>query len=466
MNLVNMAGLRPSLEVIAFQNDDFPQKLESLIREVMDFHDKNPENGRKNTNSFGFTRKIESLVYDRFGFKTIVNLETEVEGAVMPFFATRYHVLTKTQYHGDPLKQEVNEQTKILREMTNKKGTIDLKRAKVSGIFSEFIHDVWLDVYGLYKKHKLTSAEITAVVIHEFGHAFTYYEFSDRLNGTNQVLMQMFNDLVDNDSKQTREYYIREFSEKFEIDPRELEDVLEEENRVIFGQRIFEHYVKSVGSQLPIAKYNENSSEQLADNFATRFGYGRELITALDKLWSVAILGLPAPQKSMPMFLFAYLFEIFQVMQYVLAFLVYFKKLIVSVITFDVYGVFVLYQKVLSIGMVIVAFWMSTGDDGEDLTYDLLKIRYTRIKHQYVEILKKGNLDKEKTNKVLSDIKAMDKVIDETYIYKPLFTHIKNLLIPSSRRAMKDMDRQKLLEVLAHNPLFIRAAELQSLTLK
>lgn len=446
--------IHPALEVIDFQTDDIGSQIEALLidikREIIDEARANSSESttiddgmaggvfyktRRRLATSKFKPLLEDLILRRFGIRTNVKFDTQVLGAIMPFFINKNHVLIDKSWRGDFY---IKEQELVLKTLHDQKGTIDLKHATVGGIFSKYVHDVYFDVVGVFLPQTHSPAEMTAILLHEIGHAFTYYEFSNRVTTTNQILTQLVQELHGDNKPEVKQYLFKELASGYGVSEKAFEDLVEEENRVILGMRLFKRLVPLIQSQLPNDKYSETASEQLADNFAARFGYGRQLITGLDKLY---INGSPEKGGEGVGF-FMDLVQGIQIMIWILGSLMSGAPFIIA-------------------GMLIVLLLtiMGSGEASTDMTYDRLKIRYTRIRHQHIELLKRLDLPKEKLSKLLEDIQVMDKIINNTRVHRDLFDRLVNFISSKAKAAKESVELQQLLEAMAHNNLFVKAGE-------
>lgn len=434
-----MAGLSwvPGIESIDFQRDDIGSKFEMVLQQIKDEIDDGDIRSPQAMLGRGYEAMLEKLIGDRFNLKTYVDFTSSAIAAIMPFYINRHHVLSRPMFRGF----EIEDQQKLLRELKNKKGSVDLEHATVSGIFSEYEHHFHLNLYVLFVTFNMTVPQVAAIMFHELGHAFTWYEFSDRLMTTNRILSEIAFEKESDPKK--REYVLRELSKEWGMDIKDMEDIQEEDNRVIFGFRLFKKFVKVVESQLKNGKYDETSSEQLADNFAAKFGYGREIIDALEHFYP------GSPEKSKFGYFAAFVFSFIAEEAFMTAMLI--KSIIMAPM---------LIPLVLFMIFLII---LLAGEDGQDRTYDRLKIRYKRIRDQYVEMIEKVNLPKDELVGVIADIHHMDAIIKETMIYRGPTELIANFIWAPHRSAKESILLQQLLEDLAHNDLFVKGAELKTL---
>ena len=453
---------RLCMENIDFQTDSFGKDLELIITEAQARYLAKKQssslidkiNGKDNANYSDLRVRLEVLIFSRLGIKTKIDLNTPVPGAIMPFLINPNNVLLKKMFRGD-LDKIDHAQDLLVKSLGSKaKGTVDIKSARVTGMFSEYEHPLWL---GLAASFSIgcTPGQITAILLHELGHGFTFYEYSNRVSTTNQILAEYVAATLDKKNSGKRQYALKELEAYGAITEEECDEMLRNPDTV-FSNAMFLRYIQFITSTLPNSRYDEVSSEQLADNFANRFGYGKELITGLDKLYTQK-LGLLSPEKSIISKALFYLYEIMATVS-VLGTL----ARIITVATKGNLSINLIYTGFYML-TVMLAWWNITGADNEDMTYDKLKIRYTRIRSDMIHLLKDKDLDKKTIEYTIDVIADVDKIIKNTMIHNNLLTIAKNILIPSHRSTKGAIYLQQQLELLASNDLFVKAAELKTI---
>lgn len=436
-----------AVESIDFQSDKFGNQLESILYDMEKFIQASGGNvfqARQRLADSELVNLLSDTIFKRLGIKTKIIVKTTCPGAIMPMFYNENHVLLKPMWRGQ-ISGELPDQAKLIKKAKDAVGTIDLKNAKVGGIFSEYQHTLWLDVVGNLQTLKMSVPEITAVLLHELGHAFTYYEFSDRLESTNQVLANLSREVRGGNNDEKRHFILKELAGRFGVKEQEFDDILNEKNSVIFGVKLFDKYIKFVKSQMPNAKYSDTSSEQLADNFAARFGYGRYLISGLDRLY----IGAPEKVSDSGRMMMT------------------FGQFILEVIAPAVWAIATIMGGSIVTGVLIALFFsfllVFSGDASADMTYDVLKMRYKRIRQQYIEMIKQLDMDKEALRNVVDSVHFIDNIIQNTAIYRTIYNRVANFLFSWHRNAKKDIELQYLIEELTSNNLFLKSAELEVL---
>lgn len=430
-----------SCEGIAFQKDGYGRKLEIIFSDIIDYVHANPalDNRSLIKSASGF-KLLEESIQQRFGLKLTFIPSSYSLMSVLPMVLNKYHIFLNEILHGF---NGIPSQETVLKGWEDEKGTVDSGKVVLGGVFSSYTHQLFINIYALVNELNLDASELTGILLHEIGHLFSNYEFSTRLESTNQVLAELSKHLKGDDYEKAN-YVYKNFLDLIG-DTEDKDLITSGKTRVVIGMSVFKKYFNYVVSQWPIKKYNETSSEQTADAFSTRFGYGRQLINALDKIESkFGVQNNPVKMNQ-----FNFIFNAMEVM-IVLGFI----AVPVLIPTLPVMVV-----SAICMGMCIYSF----GDSSRDMTYDELKVRYLRIREQYVNILKNSDIPKEESDKIITDIYAMDQVIKSIKPFRSLFNSFSNFIFTENRNVKNDVETQRLLEQLAHNDLFIEANKFKTI---
>lgn len=426
-----------AFEHIDRQTDDFPKRVESLVGLLME-EIRSKDLYEKNLDGTPYVVKLQKAIKDRLGI--LVKIRTSSHFAcILPYYSNRNHIFLSDFFRGNV---HITEQSKLLKSQEGKKGTVNIHKAVVTGIFSEYEHPLFMN-FGLMMKYTdMTAAEITAVMLHELGHAFNACYYSDRTDRTNQVLASIGQRIANRQGAGDIDYIHKEVSKFTEGVKKEEIDQILNGPKVVAGLLWFKLVIGAVKNQLRSDRYNDTAYEELSDSFAGRFGYSRALMTGLDKLSAHGVEKHPSALK------FSYLLE-FMVMIAVAAGCV---ALLISPGAFLMGAYFSLFSLFMA---------YTGGEEFQDYTYDKLKDRYTRIRQDLVEQLKDKSLNQAVVKGMLADIKVMDDIIKETYTHRGLVNRFSNLVFSSNREALASIEAQKLLETLASNDLFVASANLR-----
>lgn len=425
-----------SVESIQTQLDHFGEQLEAVVSDIVT---EIKDGGNKPiTLSIKDPRilKMTDMIFQRTGMKVDI-ITNELLAAILPFYSNKNHIFIPEFFRGE---LNIREQNKLLSSFKDSKGTVNLEKAKVSGIYSEYEHPFYVNFNELVINHDFNAALITACMLHELGHGFDACYFADRTDTTNQVMANIARNLL-GDEHGDVEYIYKELVKISPSATKATVDKMVNGPRVVAGATWFKEVVKVVYSQTVNSKYNETSFEQGADSFASRFGYGKQLIIALDKLHRYS------PEKSKGMRVFVQLTAA--------AATIVLASLIFSLLSAGAIGVALvaMFYKFI--------FLSAFREDFKDYTYDELKQRYLRIRSDVVDQLKNTKLPKDTVNALLSDLYTMDTCIKETAKIKTMPGYISNFIFSGARAAEDSINDQQLMEALASNDLFIHAAALR-----
>lgn len=425
-----------SLEMIAFQSDAFHRELTKKIEQVR-------QNRReifglgKDWASHGLFTEIEAMVKERFGIYLIIADNEAMGPAVTMPYLSRGHV-----FHEKRSRWGVNDEDsenfrnkdqlvgifqKHLASINQRTtyGEIDFEKAKLSGVFNDIWSILWIQKWFLFHP-ELTSAEISAIWHHEFGHVFTGYAMLDRMTTTNMNLSLLTHALNGADQK-SKEICLTYASEVLELDDKGRENLLKSKTSEEMALILFDADGKKAKSELGVSPYDLNSCEWLADQFATRCGCGKDLITALDKLFKMG------PGSGM--------------IEDVTVFL--FLSMLTMGISVPLY-IFSWVAKILSF-------------DRHNEEYDRDKSRMIRVMRDQIELLKNPNLPPEVRKSALAAVAEISE-IQKVYTDNVGILESIALFLRKEYRNQRDFEvLQKSLHDLAANDLFVSSAKLKSL---
>ena len=441
-----MPRLKLASEMINYQDRSFGNKLVYAFQQAHNIVNDEPNISPtellktvKEKSSIRLDEYLENLIKERTNLSIHVNLYSGIPGAIMVFPFNRNNVLLKERVRDS---YYLRNEKKILLESIGAKGSVDLEKGSVSGIFETYVHTLYLDLKLLFKTYRLTAEEVSAIVMHEIGHAFTYYEYSNRLASTNQLLAQLSNDMHNgdiNDEKKT--YTFKEIGRYLKLSDKEVSELYNNSDNLILGSNIFKLYIKEIKSLRKNVKYDETSSESLADNFAVRQGFAKPLITGLDKFYSYS------HYKN------DFVYATVLATEFVFTFMIYPALITAALINVPALGTFY--------ALLYIATFILSDLSFKDMTYDDLKQRYNRIRLALVSALKNEDLDKTQVMDIIDGLDEINDIINETKDFMTIKERIMRLISPSSRGIAKDMERQQMIEELGSNELFVHSSRLK-----
>lgn len=440
----------PTLEAIDYQiNDSFGPDLEVIVGKFVEMVEKETPSKYIEGNK-ELKDEFNQLVLKRLGLNVYL-ITDSILAATMPNVYNPYNIVNQDEFK-DALTGEYNSimGSGLLynKQSGFKMGTIDNKKAKVSGWFSEQPVPVFINFIELVNDYKITVPEITAILLHELGHVYEGAALCAKTVSTNQVLAEASRRAVDMDPNERQEFIYQELKKLNEDIKKEDLEGLSNSNPVVMGVSMFRAIVSSVQS-LSGGRHDRTTYESLSDSFATRFGYAEHVATGLDKL-----LNSPARKlfQSANSILVAVL-----VVQSIVSLIRIFSSLAVSKnLSFKI---------LIGILRNIVNIFIFTAMEREntrDMTYDLDKDRFIRLRNNLVGLLKNTSIDNKTRRATLEQIKTIDGIIDKSWNFRGVIGQLSIILSPIDRRTYKAIQAQQELEKMIANDIFVNAAKLKT----
>lgn len=188
------------------------------------------------------------------------------------------------QLYGD-VSIRGTEGTRMLEMMEDKRknATVNLSTGMLGGLYSEIPLDVVVFA-GLIKNTIYTPAEIAAIILHELGHHFTYFQYINTIGYGGLITSLAAKEIAGARTKEERADKLEQAVKVLGIDKKVTikaeGDISAEKVQVV----LFSNYLKSWYSATGSVQYDFRNCEQLADQFATKHGAGRDIVTAMDKM--------------------------------------------------------------------------------------------------------------------------------------------------------------------------------------
>lgn len=406
-------------------------------------------------NNAELSKLIDTAVKKRCGFNLTTNivLSFEANANYEVVMIDINHPLTRKSlehFSQDALDDGLTEATKenvmkLAKGTYNSKGVLNLKEAKVSGAFAEI--PVTINLYTALL-NKLEPIECVAVFLHELGHAWTFFEFLGIYTYRNALLANTTKEYLECKSVEEKRKFILKTNNAYGISvPKELAETNDDDAVQVLlgvtGKRLY----NGVTSMM----YDNTSVEAIADQFAVRFGVGKELTLALSKFanswrmitihtftylgialyWAIAsittLLGVATTIATAP----------FMTIMSIIVFP------LVALGSFDIANNFVKFANGAS-------------------TYDTPQRRLMRIRNEMVSRLKatrnKGNIE--------SIIKQLDEVkdyIEKADNYNNIFVKIYRFISSDFKSEEEKKIYQQITEDLVNNSLYVSSAKFKQL---
>ena len=417
--------LLSGMESIAFQSGLFFKELAMVCQEIKEHLDDKPDKNRLKEQF----KQLAGIIKSHTGLNPVFEIAEFGPAVAVPD-------LLKNHSLSEMASRDYFSGGESLSAITTKggplKGTVNLKESKVTGFFSEVPFTIYMPTWIFVKNTNFTAAEIASTLLHEVGHVFVYMEYLNRGVTTNVILSALSRKWANADDKE-REVILISAAQALKLTSGGLDCAeLSKTNKFdIVEAVIVTSVLEQSRSELGGSEYDLVNFEYLSDEFATRHGAGRDIVTALDKLHKFGSYEMA--YRSLPKYLMM-----------------------------EVAKVVLLLHPATCI-FALLGIWGDNSDN--DNVYDLAPDRFRRVRNQLIERVKLKNIPKEHQEQLLQDIAVIDDVIVKlndrrtvtTLILEKVFTFTK-----TSRRR-KQLELQRELEALAFNNLFIKSAQLDSL---
>lgn len=304
------------------------------------------------------------------------------------------------------------------------RGSVNRKTGMVDGVFSEIDIALHMPLDLIYDKN-YSAEELAGITLHEVGHIYTYFEFMANTVTTNQVLAGISKGLDESSSVKEKEIILMSAKKALNLNDFDSEKLAKVNDKKVVEIVVISSVLREASSEIGTNVYDLNTWEYLSDQYATRMGAGKHLVTALDKIyrsqWNISTRNIVVYLSLEAM------------------------KLIVGFV-----------NPALTILLIAI-------DGSGDGTYDRPGARLKRIRNQLIERLKDKKLSKDDVILVNDDIKMIDEILESIEDRRQLFGLLWDTLVPSARRAYKQEKLQQQLEVFAGNELFKQAADVKQL---
>ena len=379
-------SLRLGLETIAFQADPVLfNDLRIVINKLRSEKSITAEKLKKSG--------IDKVIFTRTGITIFPVLktgskQTDYEAYVKPPQIDANNPVVN-YYRKNWLSQNLDGMAAIRSAKGMVTGSLNRATGKVSGVFSEIGCELTLSK-AFFETDHFTDEEVAAVILHEIGHIWSYFEMLGEMLSTNYVIQTVSQEFLKTGDNEKRVAILSEAEIVLGIKIENKQDLARVSADDTLQAVIISNIVRENRSEFNSYVYDLTGWEQLSDQFAARHGCGVHLATALDKLY-----------------------RLYGSNSYMTGFGFYFWEAI----------------KVM---MVIGAMWSGFGIAFVLLSlmycplereYDEPADRMQRIRKQLVEQTKMRDMSPELRADLLNDIAAVDSILSlikdrETFYYK------------------------------------------------
>ena len=410
-----------SLEAIAFQPNSIFFKELTLI---FDGLSKLDEPTKKDFKATG----IEKLVKDTLGIKIAVDIDpTPIPNAyVCPPQIDKNHPLIVNYMRYDKGSSDGLAGISVNGGILT--GQIDLRTGYISGPIADIECDLFVTL-GLLKISTFSAAERAAIFLHELGHINTYIEYLVHAVTANYVLQAVARGWAQTDVMVKRIQIVRDAEKALKLSQDDAETLAGNQSSEIVQTLLLSKAIEASRSELGSSIYDMRGWEALSDQFATRYGAGRDLATGLDKI--MRIVGHSSYYGTAT-----------------------FMAIEAAKLTA---WIGITFAGFIPLSVLILMF------NPNARLYDEPGERFTRIRGQLVEALKSKTISTKYRNSLLSDIEAIDQLLEPINDRRGILELFWTTIIPEGRRQYNQQQLQQDLEAMALNDLFTASAKLKSI---
>ena len=416
------------LESINFQDGKFFNALTDAISDLRTDKDAKIAKGDNFFKSKA-VRKLEEIIKK---FTNITICLSEGAPAIYVPLVNKNHIFFDQDFirfcdAEEQVESDIVAQMNKLK-VTSVLGLVNMRESTVGGVFSEIPLNMMMPA-DMLKGIKYDPDEVAAIMLHETGHAFTFFEFACRQVTTNHALNNLIRVLDTSISNEQRVILFEKAAKSMELNPDRTKALKLCKNEEQVTHVIIGGAIDKCKSELGGSVYDVNSAEYLADQFAARHGAGKSIVTGLDKLFKQ--YGMDRRGRAINDNI---------------------TWVIWLLLTITTGGIFVL---VILLSMFV--------QDRSSMIYDTEHARFNRVRMQLIEKLKEEDLTREIRATISEEIKVIDKCLVD---YSDDLDRIEKLAyyFRSNYRDQVTFERlQKDLESLASNDMFVMANRLRVL---
>lgn len=379
--------------------------------------------------------KITSIIKKYTNISVRISSEYKMF-AMMPPDLNKNHTLFGDR-HREYFKAE-----ELKKRQGEIKASVDLASFKVGGDFKTIDVLLFLDPELMWGG-LLTAGEISAIILHEVGHMFSYFALAAHTYSINLPLLGTVNKLAKTEDSEKIEMILKEWNEYDTTLTKVETKTLSSKKKEVIVTAMVANQIQDTKSIMTSREYEEVNAEHLADKFAVRVGAGKELATGLNKLFQM----YGSKQTSFKNFIMQELF---------LGFL---------------FGIFAMITIVtlptiifpLLVGLPVLFGILQATSNAGDGVYDTEINRLSRMRDDMVTMLKDREIDKGIGQRVRDDIKVIDTIIKGYTKWKSPMGLLVDVIFPNKRRLMAQTEFYRELEKLTSNNLFLAAYDLRNL---
>lgn len=307
---------------------------------------------------------------------------------------------------------------------------VDRTAGKVTGGMSLLTHQLII-TSGMMNSEKYTAGMLSAGLIHELGHVYSYSERITDLFTINYAIYSAAEEMFKMSDPSKRVELISEFDKYMGVNIPDKENIVNSSRTEVTTHLCCE-VIKQRRNAEGDMTYSYRGFEQSSDQFVTRHGAGLDLARTISQMEKDGFFR--ASTNSWPLHLSLELFK--------------------SVL-FVAEMVAIVHTSPLLIIAPAIALLVSRP---MDKIYDEPRARMERIKRDMMAELKNGNLNMSRRETILSDLAYLEPIAATINDKRTMWEAIWAYIIPAGNEARKRMEFQQSLEKLTSNELYVASA--------
>lgn len=444
-------GLLPSTESISFQFDNFFKDLTALVGRLRTMKNRSP----RTIEGLG----IAKLIKDRTG----LNVSIAVDPAKMINAWIHLPQMDRNHpfYNNDWRSFFESKGVDMVKNAGGViSGWVDLQNAKVGGIYSDVQCGVFF-TEGLLNYTSITDEEVTAILCHELGHLFTYFEVFGRTARTANIITAITTAMYEVEDQSKRTTLIKEAAAALHIqvdDPSDLASLPDGKRAEAVTTVFIAGAAAQARSDTGNPSYEFRSCEQLADQFAVKIGAGKYIATGLYKMYK------DFNESSTTSYTKHVIIQAVGAVVSIgiISGVIFLNSLPVLAIhgvsaAGTLLGISIKYSIAIYIVNILLQLMFTNP---LERVYDTGQQRVSFAKRSLTEMLKDRKLPESIKERTVKDIKELEAIEEKLQYKRYLVEYLITAFGPKGRKELKRETLYKDLENLVTNDLYTRSAEL------
>lgn len=319
------------------------------------------------------------------------------------------------------------EQGKVRVEEGPMTGAVDIKNYKISGDLTKVECPIVVGL-ALLKSSDFTNEEIAAIILHETGHHFTYFQLLGNIIRDSWLISNASKIAIGSESPEVKTKVLVQTKEQLGIEKLNIPSLLASAHATrkdTVEYVLVSNSLLRENSQSKTNYYDARTVEQIADAFVAYNGLGRPLASALVKF---SKMDDKLASRSMPVYIVAELFK-------------------------TLFTLFMFFT--LPITTIIWLIGMVPGAK----VYDDPEARINTLKQQLNASLRQTKLASEKAS-IVEEIKAIEACQKELNDKRNFYTMIYEAITPIGRKRHDQEKQQEMIKNLVFNDFQAKALQL------